>query len=1599
MTRLYIVEQSGIEAGGHYQAYTGCVVDGARQLGLEPVVLANKRLRPPPYPPPRAGEGREGGGALPPEVIPCFTYTWGEAEQHGKLGWEEGNIAYEMFEAFRRVPPDPEDHVFLHTTGYRELRALLDCLTGRLPGEPLPYFHLLLRRDPDLLIENYRDYAEYFARIAASAYLRRKILLHTDTDLLSQAFAAVCRAPFATAPIPFEQSLLRAALAARGTRREGDKLTIVYLGDAREEKGYQHLPQALSYLWRDYVEPGRVRFVLQSNFNTPGGEPGILSASQNLAGFLHTILKSEPLQPAEYYEMLAGADIVLIPYSAQRYRYRSSGVLVEAMGAGKPVVTSAGSWMATQVGPEHAVLFDTPAGLGPAIAAAVDRFDELSAGAAARSEATLARATGASLVQHLLTAAAPPAARARSAGRRVLFVMNGDAMVLENGASRVAQAQLRYLTAAGFDVAGLFLSLGGPQEPEDFAKWRAALVRSIAPFPLERVFVAGPGGRALDPDQSPSIRHQRQHNGAALKAEFDFVAGFEFGGNLLRFLRTHRVDAVLLNYITNYPVVEALGLDGVPVICEMHDLQSFQRAIYGQRLVDAADLDEEFGWLARCAALVSLNPRETAIVRERLPGAVIETTGVFLPTPPSPLQSLAGAKDLAEIVSSAGPLLPEYQFEAAWQIGRVEAVERLIAAGSVDMLYVSSAHMANVSGLKWFLSEVYEPYLAHRQASMIVAGSIGRIAGWPQHPRLFFIDQVDDLAPLYAAARVVVLPITEGAGSPVKTYEALAYGRPIVGTSHAFRGVDGRPGEFAQCDEPAAFAEALLDLLNSERAREQAAQRARQTANRLNDFGRYFQTMDRVFAQVLPGASEPTPPPEAREHAQPYIEWPSALQPVNRLVRSYVDGEPLEGWALELLAQENDDAVDRLLDEVSRSLFEQRDAAVLRTEQRLKRYLVNPLGSRLREDAVHAVRLALAGRRAAPPDAAEQDTAHRVIAFGGLPLTVAGLADAADANGLPLRIEGRALSARRLADPRRLLGGGHPLQAEIAALDGGQVGLRTIELEHAAPDGKPRAAVLRHSIRISPGLRLLERDVFGGGFEVRSDGTGADLAPGMSGRLSVPRITDGRHVGYVDLCFAQADDAAEPASAQRAAPAITVMLDDGPAEIEPITGGGPTLVRVFLGENSEFGDFGVAALTVANRAQRSPLRLAAVHSGLLLGPTEEAAAIATVLTLATQRSEPVRYPRVANLARAAVATIVNGELPDASGLDALSVLSQAGSGQDALRALVSQELARGSRRNGGARDASGGAESVIDDILAIIGSPLGLGDAAAAIMSPVLPFEIVDDAGRMLDLETAAALRQRAGSWRVAMPAEAAGRTVKISLDATFEVPGHPGLIEASGFHPLESPTARHRWTGPEPTSTIAVPVMLHRPARLVIELGPTGQNAVPSDFTIACNGKPVPHVLESGENSATLTADLPAVRSAPPRTELSLTVRHCFQQPPDRRVLGVVFRSLALLLGGRAEPQGSGRGLPATQRVGAVPAAGEPAGAGEPPPPDGEPAPRPGAAGSVIDEPVPQGDKNSGKNSDKDDGPNGGPLPAGRRRAGARDRRRGRDPDRPGMD
>jgi glycosyltransferase involved in cell wall biosynthesis len=415
------------------------------------------------------------------------------------------------------------------------------------------------------------------------------------------------------------------------------------------------------------------------------------------------------------------------------------------------------------------------------------------------------------------------------------------------------------------------------------------------------------------------------------------------------------------------------------------------------------------------------------------------------------------------------------------------------------------------------------------------------------------------------------------------------------------------------------------------------------------------------------------------------------------------------------------------------------------------------------------------------------------------------------------------------------------------------------------------------------------------------------------------------------------------------------------------------IVRVFVTGDEDLEEFGIVPLTIVNEGT-SAVRLIGVHSGLLLGPVAEATGIATVLTLTEHRLDQPSYPRLAGLVRDAIATIIAGDAPAAAALDALCTLAASNAGQDGLRSVAAQELARASRQNGAPRDTAVGVDQVIEDVHAIVGSSLGTVDPKTVVFAPALPFEIVDEAGEVLPAQTEAARRRRAGSWRVQMPNGEAIERIRIRLDAALEIPGHSGVITCDNFYPAEDPNALYRWTGPGPTSTIALPLVLNKPSRLVIELGSPGRNGGREDFALTCNGKPVVHNFEiGGDGVVRLTADLAPSRLAGPSTEIGLTVKERFRpELPDRRTLGVVFRSLSLLIGGPELTAWGGRrhagvdtelaaDLGTFGRVTAEPPVGLRPGNAAGATAAAAPA---GGRALVIDDSVPEPDKDAGSNA-----------------------------------
>ncbi len=140
-------------------------------------------------------------------------------------------------------------------------------------------------------------------------------------------------------------------------------------------------------------------------------------------------------------------------------------------------------------------------------------------------------------------------------------------------------------------------------------------------------------------------------------------------------------------------------------------------------------------------------------------------------------------------------------------------------------------YLPNVDGATWFCSEVWP--LVRQQVPDATLELVGK-APIPQVIALGGINGVEVVAdvpsvgPHLRAARVAVVPLRMGSGTRIKALEALAAGRPVVGTTVGLEGLGIQSGvQAVVADTPAEFAGAVTTLL-----RDPAAERMAEAGRR-----------------------------------------------------------------------------------------------------------------------------------------------------------------------------------------------------------------------------------------------------------------------------------------------------------------------------------------------------------------------------------------------------------------------------------------------------------------------------------------------------------------------------------------------------------------------------------------------------------------------------------------------------------------------------------------------------------------------------------------------------------------------------------------------
>jgi glycosyltransferase involved in cell wall biosynthesis len=367
-----------------------------------------------------------------------------------------------------------------------------------------------------------------------------------------------------------------------------------------------------------------------------------------------------------------------------------------------------------------------------------------------------------------------------------------------SGTARVLQNQIDYYRQRGFQTFFVAVPFHWAYRKES-GIWDN-LTEGIHGLGADRTFIADLETRRYEAAKYlTSIRHG--FRGTALDWMIGMGRSSRLSDEALRLFRGTPIALLHVNHV--YTMGFALGLrkklkewkDRLPIILDTHDVQAHLVAERGdvnpwtkkkdstERLAKA-----EMKMLENADVLMHLSVDDIRFFQQRLPNK-------------------------PHVLSM--PTIDE---------GFVSQVcETPPQAEAIDLLFVGQSHAPNLAAMKWFFAEVW-PRVAHKNYRLKVVGAVELFVreSLPEVYEKFrscFVGQTSELAPYYRAARCVIAPMVSGSGISIKTIEALALGKPFVGTSKAYRGMDLAQIEAAGLrayDNPQEFADALAWALANE---------------------------------------------------------------------------------------------------------------------------------------------------------------------------------------------------------------------------------------------------------------------------------------------------------------------------------------------------------------------------------------------------------------------------------------------------------------------------------------------------------------------------------------------------------------------------------------------------------------------------------------------------------------------------------------------------------------------------------------------------------------------------------------------------------------
>ncbi len=376
--RLWLIDDNIVGTGGHFLELASLLADGAKDLGYAPRLAVHEkfneqhgdlicepvfsihRMR-------RWSLGVDGMSSVKRNIqgTPIGSSRrerfWHQLRDlFSRQNVRPENMLQSWSEGFLRVVRQkklrPEDRIVVNTGDDFQLLALTRALRQLGSDNPLTV-HVILHfalYEGDSVSGEAKLYGEQ-VNDAISMIGRHTVHLHATTEPLAKQLEEV--GVHATA-IPYPVRPRSENGIQQGMLKiQQQPLNIVLAGLPRAEKGRGQMKSVLSEMWGSHLRTGNFRMAMQvpekrwqrmvplhlrNAFRNAIGNEG--QDPEN-----RFEVQSGNLDEESYNRLLDSADVGLFLYNPERYVARCSGVLLELLVRGVPVVVPKGCWLSDQL--------------------------------------------------------------------------------------------------------------------------------------------------------------------------------------------------------------------------------------------------------------------------------------------------------------------------------------------------------------------------------------------------------------------------------------------------------------------------------------------------------------------------------------------------------------------------------------------------------------------------------------------------------------------------------------------------------------------------------------------------------------------------------------------------------------------------------------------------------------------------------------------------------------------------------------------------------------------------------------------------------------------------------------------------------------------------------------------------------------------------------------------------------------------------------------------------------------------------------------------------------------------------------------------------